>query len=1486
MSAGGVPTSRRPASGEPAGASKATSLFDVVRWHAQRSGGVVAAIDGLALPEQDEPALLPAQLTYAALHEAGERLAAVLAPCVQAADAILATWMRRGNAWYCVFCAAARLQVPLVALSSDLPDKAAEAQRNAEILTLQRPAALVADDSADLKGLASQGGNVGDFLAEASVMLFPDLWHSAWAKSAAAPGIATSSSATLCYCYTGGTTKASRSARVTHEMALHEVAAYPQICNLGNSDRILQQHSMYWAASAYGELDIALAFGCAVVFAEAWGTDGAANAISTHQATCAGLVPSVLAALEPADVPSLRLVFTWGEALRPRVAREWAQQVHLIDLLISTECWLSLYADWSQACSAPGKGAKNPPCHARPQRPPFRVLPNVGVRLGPIGTEDGTVMHAQGHAGMTCTGTARPRIGELLVSGPMVSLGYTDSVLNGEAFETDSSGICWYHTRDCVEQLADGGLAFTGRADDLVKVGGAWVDIRNLEARLAAVEGVTEACISGRDAFLAFRVVSEDTLARLRSMLPPDFALFVVPTVPRRAGTGKVDHQALRELISSHLTTVPVHVDREAQLCEAELDILMSWHKALGTTLGTAALLHASWRQSLPLLDAYSAGLTHVGASDLAALALPLGLRVLAELAVRLPCFTYLVLGAWHQQKFFRRCRHLPLGFHGLAWAVSAALPSPWLGVVAAPGVYYAARRGRLLSWPLVCAAGLPLWLRDAGAWMTGRSVRNVADWYASTCGSGARQRGAEALSGVGLRLRRLVGRARRCNWCKKHHALYDGHVELSVDNNWYCSRCWMAYKSHRQCSRCHLWTAKGRAHKSSGIWVCVICQSPAREANGSGGAAATNGSEGGRGRKRPAVERCIVRLPKSSTSATSSRSAAAEEEVERPRVRQRTTSWSSEVADISPGAVAPTKEQKTREWRIVERAAGMSFGSPTESLAGLDSLRHTKITSALRREAGKRLPRDSLKRAATLGALLEEIARLQEEPPKACASRADAATARREFATWGMMWHSKCQWILRRRRPLRETALRLALRQLVERHAALRTQLRDPYPLFGATQQAFTAFELWRAGAAPPALAPSAGLRKRIVTRLRHAAVRTLSRWTRWSFEHAWPRASALPVEAGPDAPLPLSVLSHSASSTEAEDALWAGRGNFEPPFRAVLAPFGKGGEEGALLYLAVTHMFSDGYSVVPLLSDLAHLVSEAETSLGLATLDSQASDAVCRQPTPSLESRALPMLPCMLEALEPRLFHTVEGGDGGSGATARRGGITREPIVRKWGPDAIMVYATLPAEVVGAIRRAAHFLTVPEDIAMLTLLGTTLAWFEHQPTEPIAMIVPQRDGPSENDMVGLFADIRHLCVCTAGLSFAGVALRLHHVVKERLWCAPGVATQNELALINFEWTDFDELHGFSQHVSLFEQRENARHPVKIAVEQPDKDTWQMRVAFNPAVYGESERDRFLELFERSLHGFLQEPLGPVWPEDHPDKSARWAELASSLEQ
>merc|ERR1712079_929411 len=289
----------------------------------------------------------------------------------------------------------------------------------------------------------------------------------------------------------------------------------------------------------------------------------------------------------------------------------------------------------------------------------------------------------------------------------------------------------------------------------------------------------------------------------------------------------------------------------------------------------------------------------------------------------------------------------------------------------------------------------------------------------------------------------------------------------------------------------------------------------------------------------------------------------------------------------------------------------------------------------------------------------------------------------------------------------------------------------------------------------------------------------------------------------------------------------------------------FGKDKEEGALVHLAVSHMLSDGYSVVPLLDDLAHLVACAEP--GGASLP------------------PLPPVPNMFAVLEPRLISTIEGN---YDPDTLPSGITPEVVGGKVWHDGVCVFGRMPVEVVAAVRRGARLLTIPDDIAMLAIVGVALAWLEGRKNEPVSMIVPQRDAPGESESVGLFADVRDLIICTGGLSYAGVALRLHHVIKERLWGAPGISTQFDSALINFEWTDFTERHGFTQRVSTGERGAGSLNPLRIAVDQPNGEEWRVCAAFEKHRFGPRRRERFFEYFEMALRALLERPLDLVWPE------------------
>jgi len=1437
----------------------------------------MASIEACDHNDPDLQPVLPTALTYAKLHEAAERVACVLAVMLESSLApvdepsitgqtlanlhspssvqaslsqrVIATWMWRSNAWDCVYCAAARLQVPSIAMSRDLPDAAVQRRRNQEILATHRPRLTIVDDNAAFCSYMKHQGSSADASWMPTSVQFRDVWQDAWTGNirTLAPTTPASPDEILCYCYTGGTTKASRCAIVTHRMALHEVEAYPLVVKLSHEDRVLQQHSMYWAASAVGEIDIALAFGCALVFCETWGTDDLAAAIRDNGVTCSGIIPSILASIEPDDVPSLKCAFTWGEALQPRVARKWAQRVHLIDLLISTECWLSFYADWSASNKGSWVAA------GTEARPTFRSVPRTNLRLKPLAS----VFDCD----VACASRSGADVGELLVSGPMVSPGYIETAFNSISFEIDSAGARWYRTKDCIRRCCDGGFVFSGRADDLVKVGGVWVDSHEVEAKLLDNKDVNNAFVCNHHAFVVVGQIHDGLMASLRAVLPPDFALFLVPSLPRKAGSDKVDRQRLCELVGTGIVTT--REEKEARLCARELKSMISWYRPMLIVLSFAAIFHCMfllpnfvdgrWRDHGPLGKLYFVYWCFL-----------FGIRVLVDLIWRLLCMTYMVLIVWHHPRLARYCRNLPAGVYTLFPFLCAVVPGPLSGLMlASPGVYLAVRRSRLLSWPLVCALGFPVWAREAGYWLQDRGNFDWINWYlwhmsrpVVNVGRRVTSNGRALGRATSWRMKRLLGYTRKCDCCKTHNLLSAGHIDETVDKHWYCNKCWSIYNKYRQCTKCQDWATHGQDEGDG--WMCQKCISAMSSGNAQRSEAPK--PEGVAPipewlRRRQAMESRVIAIPGSCLAGQGGK---------RPD------------GSAPPSATqAASVVNKSKEWKIIELATGMRFDSLSDSLSCIDSLRKTKMTSALRREAGKRLSRETLKGVTVLEDLLARIAQLPDDPYQAPST---CPHAEREYPMWGMMWGSKCQWVLRRSRPLSEAVLRSALAELVTRHVAVGAELRDPYRLFTGVQQAFTALEVWRKRAALDFLTSGGvvsveadtmlGPFSKLVSRAANYVSGVFDQVISWSFKNAWPRACAREVTGVPTGlngsatcVLPLKVLPCVATLEEAEKKIWYKATEFTPPFHVVFVPYGEHQEEGALLHIAVTHMLSDGYSIVPLLNDLARLVACAEETI-------HNSNSVVHE---SLSARAkLPAIPHMFAALQPRLMHTIEGGGSDLSNGLKSTGITPEPLGKRYGTDSFTVFVTFPVEAVGAIRQAALHLGIPQDIAMLTIIGVSLAWFEGQRTEPIAMIVPQRDGPAENDMVGLFADIRHLSICTDGLSFAGVALRLHHIVTHRIWKAPGLATQFDLTLVNFEWTDFEELHGFVQHINLDQRTETAWHPLKIAVEQPDRETWRMRVAFQRYRYGEEDRKQFFDFFDRSLRTFLTSPLDFVWSEDN----------------
>ncbi|WP_233434674.1 non-ribosomal peptide synthetase [Nocardia yamanashiensis] len=338
--------------------------------------------------------------------------------------------------------------------------------------------------------------------------------------------------------YTSGSTGKPKAVLLEHHGLANFVAE--QICamRLDRHARVLHVASPGFDASI---LEMLYAFGSGATLAvappDAYSGADLTAVLRDQRVTHAFVTPSVLATLQPGDLPEVRHLAVGGEPIGADLVAQWAPGRHMVNLYGPTETTIVATRSGELAADAP-------------------------VTLGgPVQGSDLLVLDAW----------LRPVpagvVGELYVTGPSLARGYFNRFgLTAGRFVANpygAPGERMYRTGDLVRWTGDAEpqLEYQGRADFQVKIRGQRIELGEIDAVLAAAPGVEFAVTlgvhtpAGQPALAAYVVPSAagptprigELRAYLAEWLPAVMvpAAFVIVDAIPLTPVGKLDRKAL-----------------------------------------------------------------------------------------------------------------------------------------------------------------------------------------------------------------------------------------------------------------------------------------------------------------------------------------------------------------------------------------------------------------------------------------------------------------------------------------------------------------------------------------------------------------------------------------------------------------------------------------------------------------------------------------------------------------------------------------------------------------------------------------------------------------------------------------------------------------------------------------------------------------------------------------------------------------------------
>ncbi|WP_051140791.1 non-ribosomal peptide synthetase [Azospirillum brasilense] len=401
--------------------------------------------------------------------------------------------------------------------------------------------AFMAGDAGAALLLALDGVAVPDALSALPLLRPEDLSADFRTAHAHRPQAATGPEDTAYILYTSGSTGRPKGTPVGHGAYVNMVLSAVETFGLTPEDRTLMFASPSFDVSL-SDIGVPLAAGaalCAVPYEVLSAPARLIAFLAERRVTVADLTPTYLRLFDGAELPSLRILVTGGEAPLAADVRTYAGRLRYYNAYGPTENTIT---------SAMGLlGVED-----RGFLPVGRPLPN-------------TSMHIRDAAGNPVPPGA---IGEIWLGGANLARGYLNRPEQEAAAFVGTGRGRLYRSGDLGRWRADGELEVLGRVDDQVKLNGIRIELGEIEQALGSHPDVAQAVAlvqgkagSAQSLWAFVRPVAgkpapaeESWRGWLAERLPAVMipaGLIAVETVPVTA-SGKVDRAALQKLLAGH----------------------------------------------------------------------------------------------------------------------------------------------------------------------------------------------------------------------------------------------------------------------------------------------------------------------------------------------------------------------------------------------------------------------------------------------------------------------------------------------------------------------------------------------------------------------------------------------------------------------------------------------------------------------------------------------------------------------------------------------------------------------------------------------------------------------------------------------------------------------------------------------------------------------------------------------------------------------